>query len=71
MQQEVEGPAEQEEDIFLRWHKLISTCGQTFVILSSVRQEIVSSRRRKMHSTSWPSQITNHKFATATHKHKR
>ena len=39
-------------------------------ILSLVRQKIVSSQRKKSVPISGPSQISNHKFATATHKRK-
>ena len=41
---------------------------RAFVILSSVRQKIVSSQHKKSVPISGPSQITNHKFVTATHK---
>jgi hypothetical protein len=41
------------------------------IFLSSVHQKLfVLSQRKKSVPISGPSQFTNHKFATATHKHK-
>ena len=52
----------------LRCHKFMSTCGRALTILSSVRQKIVSSQRKKSLPIFGRSQITNYKFATATHE---